>query len=58
MLEKDAIKDKAYYKVRSNANPNFDIWDAIKMNNDYFDISTLSEDGFSLAINAQRQIAL
>jgi hypothetical protein len=53
VLQRDAIKDKAYYKVRSGANPNVDIWDAIKMDNDYFDISTLSDDGFSLAINSR-----
>jgi hypothetical protein len=52
VLEKDAYKDKAYYKVRSGSSPNLDVWDAVKMDNDYFDISTLSDDGFSLAINS------
>jgi hypothetical protein len=52
MLKKDGYVDKAYYKVRPGASRNFDTWDAIKMDNDNFDISTLSEDGLSLAINS------
>jgi hypothetical protein len=53
ILKKDPYMDKAYYKVRPEANTNFDEWDAIKIDNDNFDISTLSDDGFSLAINSR-----
>lgn len=53
LLKKDGYVDKAYYKVRPGASSNFDLWDAIKMDNDNFDISTLSDDGLSLAINSR-----
>jgi len=53
LLKKDTFIDKAYYKVRSEAMKSVDDWDAIKMENDNFDISSLSSDSVSLAINAQ-----
>jgi hypothetical protein len=53
ILKKDSYMDKAYYKVRQGAKATFDQWDGIKMDNDNFDISTFSDDGFSLAINSR-----
>ena len=53
ILKKDTFIDKAYFKVRPEALEMVDDWDAIKMENDNFDISSLSPDSVSLAINAQ-----
>lgn len=55
LLKKDTLIDKAYFKVRANAKKGLDDWDAVKMENDNFDISTLA-DSISLAINAQNRM--
>ena len=56
ILKKDSYVDKAYYKVRLGGREGLDKWDAMKMENDHFDISTLSSDGYSLAINSQESL--
>ena len=51
-LKKGTDVDVAYYKVRKNAKPELDDLDGPKLNNVIFDISTLTPDGISMAINA------
>ncbi|MES1182096.1 MAG: T9SS type A sorting domain-containing protein, partial [Flavobacterium sp.] len=51
-LQQDSIIDITYLKVREGATLDFDNYDAPKMDNALFDISTLSADNHSVAINA------
>ncbi len=52
VIRRDSIVDKAVVKVRSAASRGMDKWDGAKLDNDHFDIATLSAEGFPLAINA------
>ena len=56
VLQRDGVTDKAYYKIRSTANSGLDEWDAIKQENDNFDIATYSDENISLAINAREEL--
>jgi hypothetical protein len=51
-LKKGADEDVAYYKIRKGATPELDDLDGPKLNNVIFDISTLTPEGISMAINA------
>jgi hypothetical protein len=55
-LTDGAIRDKAYLKVRSVSKNTLDAWDAPKMNNDIFDLYTISDDNIPLAINSLNNI--
>jgi hypothetical protein len=44
--------DKAFIKLREDASAELDSWDATKLKNQQFGISTLTSSGISMAINA------
>ncbi len=51
-LSKGSLTDVAYFKIRPAASPFLDNWDGVKLDNDLFDVSFISEDNHSLAIHA------
>jgi hypothetical protein len=51
-LKQGNIEDKAYIKLRPTSKVGLDYWDAPKMDNEMFDISTMSSDDIPMAINA------
>jgi hypothetical protein len=51
-LSRDSLTDIAYYKIRPQAHAKLDNWDGLKLDNDHFDISFISNDNRSLAIQA------
>ncbi|MDH4298432.1 MAG: T9SS type A sorting domain-containing protein, partial [Cyclobacteriaceae bacterium] len=55
-LKKGTLEDKAYVKVRENASPGLDDWDALKMDNDNFSLSILSGDSIPMAIDARNNL--
>ncbi|WP_276373555.1 T9SS type A sorting domain-containing protein [Chryseolinea sp. H1M3-3] len=55
-LSKDSISDVAYFKVRPFSKPALDEWDGLKLDNDNYDLSFLSSDKMSLAINATNKM--
>lgn len=46
------LQDEAYIKINPFSKPSLDDFDGPKMSNSFFDISTLSSDGVSLAVNS------
>lgn len=56
VLSDGDFTDKAYYRFREEASDLMDDFDAIKLNNSSFDLSTLSEDGVAMAINAVHEV--
>jgi hypothetical protein len=56
-LSDGKIKDKAYIKMRTDSKNTIDDWDAPKLNNDLFDLYTLSEDSIAMAINSYNNIS-
>jgi predicted esterase len=51
-LRKNELDDKAYVRLNPNANAEFeDQYDAVKMYNGFFNISTLTSDSVEVAIN-------
>jgi hypothetical protein len=55
-LSDGVITDKAFVKLRSESQNTLDDWDAPKLDNDVFDLYTISEDNVSMAINARKSI--
>ncbi|MGE0589845.1 MAG: T9SS type A sorting domain-containing protein [Cyclobacteriaceae bacterium] len=55
-LEKDGITDKAIIKLNTLSSGRLDDFDGPKLNNALFDISTLSEEGISMAVNSINKI--
>jgi len=51
-LVNGTTEDKTYVKVRPDASTGTDHWDALKLDNDYLNISILSADGVRMAIEA------
>jgi hypothetical protein len=57
MFRRGNLSDRVFFKIRSDANDGIDDWDAIKLDNEQFDISILSAaDSLSLAIDATNVI--
>ncbi len=56
-LEKDGITDKAIVKLNALSTARLDDFDGPKLNNALFDISTLSEEGISMAVNSFDKMA-
>ncbi|HTJ52819.1 MAG TPA: T9SS type A sorting domain-containing protein, partial [Cyclobacteriaceae bacterium] len=54
-LKQNEKSDMAYVKLRSEAREGLDDYDAVKLDNSFFDIATLSTDSIALAINAMPQ---
>jgi hypothetical protein len=52
-LSKGSLTDVAYFKIRATAKSSLDDWDGLKLDNDNFDVSFISEDDQSLAIHAR-----
>lgn len=52
VLSNDTFTDRAFFRYRPEATGNLDDYDAPKLNNDLFDIATLSDDDLPMAINA------
>ena len=50
-------EDKTHVFVDTRAGNEFEIYDAVKRGNSIFNLSTLSEDGMSLTINAMEELA-
>lgn len=57
LLVKGTQEDKAIVNINPNAKTTLDDFDGPKLDNTLFDLSTLSEEGVSLAINAIDHIA-
>jgi hypothetical protein len=51
-LRQGTLEDKAFVKLRPTSKETLDYWDAPKLNNELFDIATLSSDNLAMAINA------
>lgn len=56
-LSRDAVRDYAYVKVVSNARRTLDEFDAPKIRNESFGLSTISDDNVGMAINAVEALA-
>jgi trimeric autotransporter adhesin len=56
-LAKDGITDQAIIKLNPESSARLDDFDGPKMDNALFDISTLSEEGISMAVNSFNQIS-
>jgi len=56
-LSKGTITDAAYVRLREGAKLERDQYDAVKLDNDLFDISTLSSDNVAMAINALPELS-
>lgn len=55
-LTKGTVTDKAILKINPESTGRLDDFDGPKMDNALFDISTLSEDGISMAVNSLAKI--
>lgn len=55
-LEKDGVTDKAIIKLNTLSSGRLDDFDGPKLNNALFDLSTLSEEGISMAVNSLNKI--
>lgn len=55
-LSKGNLKDKAYFQIHKDAALDFDYYDASKLVNDNFDLSTRFENTSQLAINAVNEV--
>ncbi|MCB0492863.1 MAG: hypothetical protein KDC93_10650 [Cyclobacteriaceae bacterium] len=55
-MDKDGVTDKAFIKLNSLSTGRLDDFDGPKLNNALFDISTLSEEGISMAVNSLDRI--
>ncbi len=56
-LAKDGVTDRAIIKLNAESTARLDDFDGPKLNNTLFDISTLSEEGISMAVNSLNQIS-
>ncbi|HEY8934946.1 MAG TPA: T9SS type A sorting domain-containing protein, partial [Cyclobacteriaceae bacterium] len=56
-LKQNEKSDIAYIKLRPEASEGLDDYDAVKLDNSFFDISTLSVDTIALAINAMPELS-
>lgn len=56
VLSNNEFTDRAYFRYRSEATGSLDDYDAPKLNNDLFDIATLSDDDLPMAINATNEL--
>jgi hypothetical protein len=56
-MSKDNVTDHAVIKLNPESVARLDDYDGPKMDNALFDISTLSEEGISMAVNSLNQIA-
>ncbi len=52
LKQDDGLTDVTYYKVRPDASTGLDDWDAVKYDNDHFDIAIKTEGSITMAINA------
>jgi trimeric autotransporter adhesin len=51
-LSDGKVKDLAFIKIRSESKATLDDWDAPKLNNESFDLFTMSDDKIKMAINS------
>jgi hypothetical protein len=56
LLSDGLITDKAFVKIRPESVNTLDDWDAPKLDNEVFDLYTVSEDKVAMAINARSDI--
>jgi hypothetical protein len=55
-LSDGQTKDRAFVKLRAESLNTLDDWDAPKLNNQFFDLYTLSDDKISMAINSRKTL--
>jgi hypothetical protein len=56
ILQDGHTADRAYVKFRQQANPGYDDWDAVKQDNDGFDLAWRMDDGTLMAIMATNRL--